>query len=432
MTGCEHTGGVSDLSDAAEERAAARLALAARLRPERLQDFVGQAEIVGRLGARPGDRRGPGRVSRLLRAAGKRKTTLARIIAGATGATFEELSAVSASVADVRSGAGARRSGSAPRDGARSSSSTRSTASTRRSRTPSCPRSSPAPDPDRRDDREPVLRGQLALLSRTQVYELQLLARDEVAVIVRRGAESLGADVPDELAELISVKAGGDAFGAERPRAGLVDGAVGGSDSGGAARRGRRTASGRWSTTRAGRALRLHLGVHQVDPRLRPRRGALLPRGDAGRGRGPRFIARRLIVHASEDVGMADSRALLVATAARRGARGAAGGAAQPRPRDHLPGDRAEVECRGEGDRRRPPRRARAGAARRPSRSGTPATAARRSSATARATSTAGRPGRLRRRLPPGVASAAGATRAPGREARPPPCPVPGTWPWRD
>jgi putative ATPase len=33
-------------------------------------------------------------------------------------------------------------------------------------------------------------------------------------------------------------------------------------------------------------------------------------------GEDPRFIARRLIVHASEDIGMADSRALLVATAA--------------------------------------------------------------------------------------------------------------------
>jgi putative ATPase len=33
-------------------------------------------------------------------------------------------------------------------------------------------------------------------------------------------------------------------------------------------------------------------------------------------GEDPRFIARRLIVHASEDIGMADSQALLVAAAA--------------------------------------------------------------------------------------------------------------------
>ena len=33
-------------------------------------------------------------------------------------------------------------------------------------------------------------------------------------------------------------------------------------------------------------------------------------------GEDPRFIARRLVVHASEDIGMADSQALLVASAA--------------------------------------------------------------------------------------------------------------------
>ena len=33
-------------------------------------------------------------------------------------------------------------------------------------------------------------------------------------------------------------------------------------------------------------------------------------------GEDPRFMARRLIVHASEDIGMADSQALLVAAAA--------------------------------------------------------------------------------------------------------------------
>ena len=63
------------------------------------------------------------------------------------------------------------------------------------------------------------------------------------------------------------------------------------------------------------------------------------------------FIARRLIVHASEDVGMADT-----ARAARRGrgrpgrrARGAARGEAQPRARHDLPRARPEVEQRDRG-----------------------------------------------------------------------------------
>ena len=64
-------------------------------------------------------------------------------------------------------------------------------------------------------------------------------------------------------------------------------------------------------------ALRHHLGLHQVDARRRPRRRRLLPRRDARRrARTPRFIARRMVILASEDVGNADPRALVVAVAA--------------------------------------------------------------------------------------------------------------------
>ena len=38
-------------------------------------------------------------------------------------------------------------------------------------------------------------------------------------------------------------------------------------------------------------------------------------------GEDPRFIARRLVVHASEDIGLADPTALLAATAAAAGRR---------------------------------------------------------------------------------------------------------------
>ncbi len=51
-------------------------------------------------------------------------------------------------------------------------------------------------------------------------------------------------------------------------------------------------------------------------------------------GEDPRFIARRLVVHASEDIGMADPTALQVGDRRRAGraAHRPAGGAAQPRP----------------------------------------------------------------------------------------------------
>ncbi|HET9030724.1 MAG TPA: replication-associated recombination protein A, partial [Candidatus Aquilonibacter sp.] len=77
--------------------------LAARMRPRSLEEYVGQEQIVG--------------VGRALRRAietdkvpsmilwgppGTGKTTLAEIVAQSTGATFEKLSAVSAGVADLR------------------------------------------------------------------------------------------------------------------------------------------------------------------------------------------------------------------------------------------------------------------------------------------------------------------------------------------
>jgi len=77
--------------------------LAARMRPRALDEFVGQAQIVG-----------PGRALRraiesdqlpsmiLWGPPGTGKTTLARVIAQSTGANFQAISAVSAGVADLR------------------------------------------------------------------------------------------------------------------------------------------------------------------------------------------------------------------------------------------------------------------------------------------------------------------------------------------
>jgi putative ATPase len=95
---------MSDLfSDAARERASSVAPLALRLRPRTLEEFLGQRHILGEGSALrlaiAEDRMGS---AILYGPPGSGKTTLARIVAGATGAEFEELSAVSASVADVR------------------------------------------------------------------------------------------------------------------------------------------------------------------------------------------------------------------------------------------------------------------------------------------------------------------------------------------
>ncbi|MEI3553650.1 MAG: hypothetical protein V8Q54_02585 [Alistipes senegalensis] len=61
--------------------------------------------------------------------------------------------------------------------------------------------------------------------------------------------------------------------------------------------------------------LRRYLGLHQVSPGQRPQRRDLLPRADAGRGRGAAVLARRLVILASEDIGLANPNALLLANA---------------------------------------------------------------------------------------------------------------------
>jgi putative ATPase len=320
MSGGEHTDLVSDLfSDAADARASEIAPLAARLRPETLADFVGQREVVG-----------PG--SALARAIaedrvvsavfygppGSGKTTLARIIAGATGAAFEEMSAVSASVADVRAALARAKE----RLGTNGQRTILFLDEIHRFNKAQQDALLPAIEAGLvtligATTENPYFEVNSALLSRTQVYELGPLEREELEVIARRGADSLGADLSGDLMTLIATKAGGDA------RAAL------------------NTLELAWST--AG-SEGVPLEARHVEDAARLRPVVYDKGGDAHYdftsafiksirgsdpdaalyylaamlegGEDPRFIARRLIVHASEDIGMADSQALLVATAA--------------------------------------------------------------------------------------------------------------------
>src|SRR5258706_1941721 len=90
-------------SDAASGRAAASAPLAQRLRPRSLDEFVGQEHVLGERSAlRLAIAEDRVRSSIFYGPPGTGKTTLARIVAQTTGAEFEELSAVSATVKDVR------------------------------------------------------------------------------------------------------------------------------------------------------------------------------------------------------------------------------------------------------------------------------------------------------------------------------------------
>ena len=77
--------------------------LAARMRPRTLDEFVGQAHVLGEGSAlRSLIEADELRSVILWGPAGSGKTTLAQIVALATSSTFEELSATSAGVKDVR------------------------------------------------------------------------------------------------------------------------------------------------------------------------------------------------------------------------------------------------------------------------------------------------------------------------------------------
>jgi putative ATPase len=88
---------------AAEERLAQRAPLAARMRPRSLDEVVGQQHLLGR-GAPLRTLIESDRLTSVVLwgPAGVGKTTIARLIAGATSRAFESLSAVTAGVKDVR------------------------------------------------------------------------------------------------------------------------------------------------------------------------------------------------------------------------------------------------------------------------------------------------------------------------------------------
>ena len=205
---------MSDLfADAARERMQEVAPLALRLRPRSLDEFVGQEQVLGERSALrlaiAEDRVGS---AILYGPPGTGKTTLARIVAETTGAAFEELSAVSASVKDVRevlARARERLGGSGQRTILFLDEIHRFNKAQQDALLPAVEEGLVTLIGATTEN--PYFEVNSALLSRVQIYELQPLGEEQLRTIVTRGAAALETEAPDEVVALVAHRAGGDA-----------------------------------------------------------------------------------------------------------------------------------------------------------------------------------------------------------------------------
>ena len=317
--------GTGDLFGAlVEERLDAGRPLAARMRPRTLDEVVGQPALLGPDGflrRAIAEDRVPSMV--LYGPPGTGKTTLARVVAASTRAAFEELSAVSAGLADVRAVVARARD--------RLAGGTRTVLFL-----DEIHRFNKA----QQDALLPVVEDGLvtligattenpyyevnaALVSRLRVLVLEPLGPGDVGTLLDRAVadpRGLGGRVTLDPAarEALIMRSGGDARhalgGLEEAAAGVPDGGVVTLEEVQRAGGGRAVVYDREGDAHYDTISAFIKSLRASDPDAAVYYLAAMLQG----GEDPKYIARRLIVAASEDVGNADPMALVVAAACAR------------------------------------------------------------------------------------------------------------------
>jgi putative ATPase len=302
--------------------------LAVRMRPRSLDEFVGQSHLLGAGSAlRSAIEHGRPHSMILYGPPGTGKTTLARLVAEHSQAAFEELSAVQAGRAEVRAvieRAEHRRSLAAA-DGDRGSRTILFLDEIHRFNKAQQDALLPAVEEGLltligATTENPAFEVNGALLSRTRVYALQALSDGDLAELLGRAAEQSagGTQVDEDAIAFLSARSEGDA------RTALNALELAGAT---AAQAGEpRVTLARIEDALQRRAVLYDkAGDRHYDYAsawIKATRGsdpdaslyylAVMLEG----GEDPRFIVRRMVILASEDIGNADPQALSLATAA--------------------------------------------------------------------------------------------------------------------
>jgi putative ATPase len=294
--------------------------LAVRMRPRGLEEFVGQAHLLGDGSAlRTAIEQGNPHSMVLYGPPGSGKTTLARMVAERSQAAFEELSAVQAGRAEVRAvieRAAHRRDANGTRTVFFLDEIHRFNKAQQDALLPAVEEGLLTLIGATTEN--PAFEVNGALLSRVRVYALKALDQEEIATVLRRASTGAGTEVDEQAIEFLAARSEGDARTALNAFELALDTAAELGEE--------RVTLARVEDALQRRAVLYDKGGDRhydyISAWIKATRGsdpdaslyylAVMLEG----GEDPRFIVRRMVILASEDVGNADPGALLIATAA--------------------------------------------------------------------------------------------------------------------